>query len=139
MIVTLNQRIIVQNLQSSKSFLDVTLHFVHKPSRCGCRSTYPDALLAGENTHVDFLDLRDEIGALVHRAALLEEDFAVAAFGAAHKEDNIVALGKFLDFGDAVGYLAADGIVVLEADVGRDVRLDILYNTAKLVERLGGL
>ena len=47
--------------------------------------------------------------------------------------------GKFPDVGDAVGYLAADCIVVFERNTGGDVYLDIFYNTSEFIERFGRL
>ena len=49
-----------------------------------------------------------------------------------------MALGKFLDFGDAVGYRAADGVVVFESLATLAAR-DFVNHLLEALERLGGL
>ena len=52
------------------------------------------------------------------------------------KEYQVVRSGEITDVGHSVGHLSADGVVILEGYVGRDVLLDVCYDALKLFERL---
>lgn len=75
----------------------------------------------------------------VHLQTFAEKHLAVGAFLAADEEYQVVRGGKLADVGDAVGHLSADGVVIFERDIGRDVLLDILYDALEFVERFGCL
>lgn len=128
-----------QSCSLSLLLLDSLLNLLHQPLRGGGGATDAYGGNTLQQAEVNLGRIVDEVRVGVDTEAFVEEYLAVTALLAADEENQVVGGGKLADVGDAVGYLAADGIVVLKADVGRDVRLDILYNTAKLVERLGGL
>ena len=71
--------------------------------------------------------------------ALSEEDASVAALAPADEENYVVGLGETAYVGHTVGDLTADGVGVLEVDVGTDVGLDIVYYLTEAVEAFGGL
>lgn len=71
--------------------------------------------------------------------ALSEEDASVAALAPADEENYVVDLGEAAYVGHTVGDLTADGVGVLEVDVGTDVGLDIVYYLTEAVEAFGGL
>ena len=81
----------------------------------------------------------DEVGVGVHLQTFVEENLAVRALASAHEEDKVVVRGKAADVRHPVGYLSADGVVILEGGIGRNVCLDVLHDLAELVQRLGGL
>ena len=81
----------------------------------------------------------DEVGVGIDALTLVEEHPAVTALATTDKEDEVVAGGKLRDVGHAVGHRAANGVEALEGGARGDVRLDIVDDAVKLVERLGGL
>ena len=78
-------------------------------------------------------------GTRVRARTLVKEGTPITAFATADEEDDVVLGSEFADMGDAVGYLAADGVVVGEGGLGRDVALDEIDHLTETVEGLGGL
>ena len=81
----------------------------------------------------------DEVTVGIDTTALIEQYLAITALATTDEEDEVVAGGKLRDVGHAVGYRATDGVKGAEGGIRRDVRLDIVDDAVKLVERLGGL
>ncbi len=75
----------------------------------------------------------------VDPSALVEQHSAVAAFSAANEEHEVVARGKRAYVGHAVCHLSANGVIALECCRGRDMCLNVFYDTVELVERLCSL
>ena len=111
----------------------------HQPFGCRCRSADADGLCVLQQGRVNFLRLIDEACVRVHLLAFVVQDFTVRALASAYEEHQVVASRKLADVRHAVGYLSADGVVILEGGIRRDVCLDVFHDLAELVERLGGL
>ena len=67
------------------------------------------------------------------------EDLAVAALESADEDDDVVASSKFLNVGQSVGYLTADGIEGTELCRSLDVLGDVVDDLAESFQGLGGL
>ena len=123
----------------SQGLLDGGGHLLHQPLGRGGGPANANGTRPGEQRVVYLVRAVYQVGVGVDLQALREEHLAVGAFLAADKEDEVVPGGEAADVGYAVGHLPADGVVVLEGGLGRDVRLDVVHNMAELVQRLGGL
>ena len=66
------------------------------------------------------------MGIWVDFFAFAEQHFSVRTFLATHKEYQVVRSGKFPYVWNAIGYLSADGIIIFECDIRRDMFFDIL-------------
>ena len=75
----------------------------------------------------------------IHPETLLIEHPAVAALSATYKEHQIVLTSKLRHVGHTVCHLSANGIKTLKHCGGSNLLLDIVDDSMKLVERLGGL
>ena len=113
--------------------------FFHQPFRGGGSSTNADGGGFCQQGSVYFFRAVYQVRVGVHLLAFAEQHLAVGALLAADEEYQIVRGGKLTDIRNAVGYLTADGVVVFEGCVGRDVLFDILYDALEFVERLGCL
>ena len=119
--------------------MDGRRYLFHQPlgSGGGAADAYGGGF--GQQRAVYFLGAVYQVRVGVHLLAFAEQHLAVGAFLAADEEYQVVRGGKLADVGDAVGYLPADGVVVFEGGLGRDVLLDVLHDAAEFVQRLGGL
>ena len=75
----------------------------------------------------------------IHAQALVVEHLSVRTLPSAHKQDKVVLGSKLRYVWHAVGYRTTDGVEALKGGIRRYVRLDVIDDAVKLVERLGGL
>ena len=80
-----------------------------------------------------------EVGARIHLAACFKKNASVGTFESADKDDGVVARGKFLDVGQSVRHLAADGVEIAEASGWLDVGGDVFHDALEPLQRLGRL
>ena len=79
------------------------------------------------------------MGVCVDAQALIIQHSTVTALSTADKENEVVLGSKVRDVGHAIGHITTDGIETTESGRRRDVLLDILDDTMKLIQRLRGL
>ena len=75
-----------------------------------------------------------QVGIWVDFFAFAEQHFSVRTFLATHKEYQVVRSGKFPYVWNAIGYLSADGIIIFECDIRRDMFFDIFYDFLEFVQ-----
>ena len=116
--------------------IDGGINLFHQPFWGGSSPTDAYALSIVKPCWVYLFGTIYDMCIRVYAEAFAEEDFSIRAFLATYEEDYVVRGGKLADVGDAVGHLSADGVVILEGYVGRDVLLDVCHDALKLFERL---
>ena len=112
---------------------------LHKPSGGAGGTADANGVDAFEPFRLNFTGVFDEVAVGVHPQTLVEEHLAVRALTPTDEEDQVVLRGEGRDIRHAVGYRPTDGIEALERDTIGDMRLDIVDDTMKLIERLCGL
>ena len=120
-------------------FEDGIAALLHKPSGGAGGTADADGLDAFEPFRLNFTGVFDEMAVGIHPQTLVKEYLAVRTFTTADEENQVVLRGEGRDIRHAVGYRATDGIEALERGILGDMRLDIVDDTMKLIERLCGL
>ena len=133
-----NVNLLFQNddLLSCKSWLNGLRNFFHQPFGSGGCSTYSDRGSSGKQRTVYLFSAVYQVGIWVDFFAFAEQHFSVGTFLATHKEYQVVRSCKFPYVWNAIGYLSADGIIIFECDIRRDMFFDIFYDFLEFVQWL---
>ena len=75
-----------------------------------------------------------QMGIRVDFLAFAEQHFSIGTFLATYEEYQIVRSGKFPYVRNTIGYLPADGIVIFECDIRRDMFFDVFYDFLEFIQ-----